>query len=211
MSRRLERNRECDLRAASQVVRGDRGSSMSARDRFDDREPEADTRAPRSSRIRATEALEGMRQKVQGEALPLVGHRNYESVALEPRIDVDSAGAVAKRVFDEISHCLLEPHAICDENHTLGRRDLERTPGVSCSWVMAARHRIKQRAHVVALEAKEKPPFVGARDDEEILCELYEALDLLAGRAESRLELVRRTGTAQRELQFRPEGGQGRS
>src|SRR5438270_9583697 len=103
---------------------------MGLGDRADDRETQSDATAS-TGRIAATEAIEGVRQKLLAEAGPPVGQVYLHRAGGQPCAQRGRSGAVTYRVVDEVRDGLLDAVGIGTNRRAGGDRpgvDLERPP-----------------------------------------------------------------------------------
>src|SRR5688572_11995734 len=208
----IQASRECDPdgHAAFPAVRRARRAPVGLRDRPDDREAETGaSRAP--SRIRAAEALERVREERRRKPRTVVADRQHDATVRRFGGEANRAVTVAQSVVDEDVERLLDAPAIRTEHDVAGSRHPER-PTTSCgSRGISARDGVQHRLRTMLGDAKRQLPVVGTRQDEKILREADEALDLLAGRQQGVLQLLRRAGPAGRELELGPQRRQRRA
>ena len=174
---------------------------MGARDGVHDRQSEP-RRAPRPRLVGAREALECAREEGWRKAVALVAHAERDLAVAGLRLQPDGARAVAKRVVDQVSECLLEAQPIGNDRLADGRGDGERTPVFFGTRREPPRNRLEQVADRDGAAAERQTAFVRPCQDEQVFGEARQAVDLLCGRGEGATQLFRRTRSSQRELEL---------
>ena len=180
---------------------------MSLGDRLHDREPETRSGLT-AARTCARETLESVGKEVVGEAVPVVSHVQRDPVVgLQARLELHVSRPVPKRIVDEVPECLLEPQAVAGHAGPRGRARPDLAARFRSPPFEARLQGGEERRDLDLLGAKPELTAVRAREEEEVLRKLRQALCLLRGRPDRLPELGGRLAVPERELELRTKQG----
>src|SRR5919197_2849858 len=144
-------------------------------------EPCAAAGAPR---LRAAEALERVRDELGRNAGAVVEDVELGLSVVGADDEVDRAAAVAERVLDEVRERLLDSRNVDVQREAVARGDRERTAALAGAHAEAPLDALHDLARRGAAAVELHRSGVAARDEQEVLREVDEAVGLGAGGAQ---------------------------
>ena len=127
------------------------------------------------------EPLEGPVEEVVREAAAVVADVKLDGFAVHGgRFEPDLVAAVAKRVVDEVAERLLQPMPVAAHRRALRRPRARRAFRPPRRAIRRGWRRTRGARRVDGLEPERQATAIGARDQQQVLGELREAIHLLA-------------------------------
>src|SRR5439155_10273838 len=152
--------------------------------------------------LRPAEGLERATQEAGGKALAAVDDVKLRRTVSPRGAEPDLAGAVVKRVVDQIAECLLEQQPVGTDDERISGLDRDRPSLQLRPRPEALGHRLEHVRDVHRLTLDGDATLLGACEQEEVVSDARESFRVLGGGADRGLELLTRSRTAEGQLEL---------